>query len=181
VNQIVNIESTPQHLQYHYDGRELSYLIAPHSGESHKQGRLLASTLEYVGSGNVAKRLGQFKVSMRPVSTSMNHTLRNPLMIEMHNLLSENHVLHQEGTKGGITSTHETEGILVVRHRHTQLSRHGLVTIVSGLMRGPAGTQIQINITHLYAITTTNKLTIEFSVDAAKLIVLKHRATGIKK
>ena len=90
--------------------------IAGHGGETHEGRRLLARPLEQIGRGDVRKRLVVFEVSVGAISARMHHAFRNPLMIEMEDLLAKMKIL-----EGGGPSRADPERILIVGNRRTLL------------------------------------------------------------
>ena len=72
--------------------------IAGHGGETHERGRLLSRPLEQVGRGDVRKRFVILEVSVGAISARMHHAFRNPLMIEMEDLLAEMKILERGGS-----------------------------------------------------------------------------------
>jgi hypothetical protein len=87
-------------------------LAAGNRGEPHEGRRFLAGALEQIGAGVFRLRLVVFEEAMCAVAAGVDDALRDPLMVEMENLLPEMKILDQ-----GRTARTDLERILVIRDR----------------------------------------------------------------
>ncbi len=63
--------------------------------DAHKDRNLLARTLQEIGLGVLAQRLGQLEIAVRAGTAGMDDALGNALMVEMGDLLAQDEVLEQ--------------------------------------------------------------------------------------
>ncbi|MNH20563.1 hypothetical protein D3C79_803390 [compost metagenome] len=75
-------------------------LLPGHGGEAQEHRGLLADAVEQVGLAEPADVVGQGKGAVGAGALSVNHSLRDPLPIEMRQLLHQPDVLHQHRTTG---------------------------------------------------------------------------------
>src|SRR5215831_5492401 len=64
-------------------------LVTGHGREAYEGGGLFPSTLKQIGFGDVGKRLIVLEISTRPEAAGMYHPLRDALMVEVEELLTE--------------------------------------------------------------------------------------------
>ena len=70
-------------------------LAAGDGGEADERGGLLTGALEQVGGGEVRQRLVGFEESMCAVPAGVDDALRNPLVVEVEDLLAHDEVVEQ--------------------------------------------------------------------------------------
>ena len=108
-------------------------LAAGDRGEPHERGRALARTLEQVGPREVGERLVVLEEPVGAVAAGVHDSLRNPLVVEVEDLLAEVEVLQQRRT-----SDSESQRVLVVADGSALLGREDR-TVTRHLMRLTSG------------------------------------------
>lgn len=82
--------------------------LTAHRGEANGQRSTLLDLVEHLGGTVLGDIVGDLKVTKGTASLGVDHTLGNPLTIEVRHLIEEVHVLQKHGSTG----THRLGGIL---------------------------------------------------------------------
>ena len=113
----------------HVAGQVGGALVARHGGEAHEDRHLLARPLEQVRRGDVGQGFRRLEIAMDAEAACMHHPLRDALMVEVEDLLTEVEILQQRGS-----ARPDLQRVLVVGNRNALLRRQGLDTIARDLM-----------------------------------------------
>ena len=92
--------------------------------------------LEQIGPRKVGQRMVVFEITVSAESASVNHSLRNPLVIEVEDLFPKVEVLQR-----GRAARANFQRILIVRNRHPLLSGQRGNISVRGLVSLTAGAE----------------------------------------
>ena len=94
--------------------------------------------LKNVGAGDIGKAFGQLEVPMRPVTSRVDNTLGNALMIEVENLFPKVEIFKQ-----GRAARANSEGVLVIGDGNTLLRCQRAFVRICSLMELAALPAIQ--------------------------------------
>ena len=93
-------------------------LVAGHGREPDEDRGLFARPLEQIGPGDLGERFERLEEPVRTEASCMHHPFRDPLVVEVEDLLPEVEVLEQ-----GWSAAAQPERVLVIGDGHTLLRR----------------------------------------------------------
>ena len=112
--------------------------LARHRGEAHEHRGALADRREGHGAGDVGQRLGALEVAVRARAARVHDALRDPLVVEVGDLLAQDEVLEQRRPARA-----EPQRVLVVGDRHALVRRQAPIAGVDPMLRQRADVRVR--------------------------------------